>query len=171
MLSAFLFDNLSFLRYIVWRRRNMKLNFELIPDGCWYSNLRSVLSPAQWDAVRKDAYARADGRCMICGAPSRRLEAHERWSFDEARGIQKLTDVVAVCPACHAVIHIGRTQLKGDERAACEHFMKVNGATYAEYRKALGQANEAHIRRNRVSEWVLDLSLLGSIVGGDRKNT
>ena len=137
----------------------MKLEFELVPDGCWYFNLRSILSRGQWDAVRRDAYARAKGRCMICGAAGR-LHAHERWSYDEARGIQKLEDVIAVCPLCHSVIHIGRTQLKGDEAAAAAHYMKVNGVNYAEYRKALGEANEAHARRNRVSEWSLDLSWL-----------
>lgn len=138
----------------------MKLEFELVPDGCWYSNLRSFLPKEQWDFVRKDAYARAKGRCMICGAPCTRLEAHERWSYDEDRAVQKLENVIAVCPACHAVIHIGRTQLKGDERAASEHFMKVNGVSYAEYRKALGEANAIHARRNRISEWALDLSWL-----------
>ena len=69
-------------------------------------------------------------------------------------------DVIAVCPLCHSVIHIGRTQLKGDEAAAAAHYMKVNGVSYAEYRKALGEANEAHARRNRVPEWSLDLSWL-----------
>jgi len=87
-----------------------KLNFELVPDGCWYSNLRSILSPAQWDVVRKEAYARANGRCMICGAPSARLEAHERWEYDEKTHTQKLANVVAICKRCHEVIHIGRTQ-------------------------------------------------------------
>ncbi len=138
----------------------MKLEFELVPDGCWYSNLRSVLKKEQWDIVRKDAYARAKGKCMICGAPCSRLEAHEKWSYNETLAIQKLEDVIAVCPQCHAVIHIGRTQLKGDEKAACEHFMKVNGVSYAEYRKTLGEANTVHARRNRVSEWALDLSWL-----------
>ena len=42
-----------------------KLEFELVPEGCWYSNLRSLLKPREWDMVRKDAYARAGGRCMI----------------------------------------------------------------------------------------------------------
>ena len=137
-----------------------KLNFELVPDSCWYSNLRSVLSPAQWDIVRKEAYARADGRCIICGAPSKRLEAHERWEYDEKAEIQRLADVVAICKACHEVIHIGRTTLTGGEERASEHFMKVNGCTYSEYRKALGEANEAHRRRNLVKEWKLDLSYL-----------
>lgn len=138
----------------------MKLNFELVPDSCWYSNLRSILSPAQWDMIRKDAYARAGGKCMICGAPTRRLEAHERWEYDENNAVQKLADVVAVCHSCHEVIHIGRTSLLGGEERACAHFMKVNGCTYSEYRKALGEANENHRRRNKIPEWKLDLSWL-----------
>ena len=135
-----------------------KLNFELVPDGCWYSNLRSILSPAQWDVVRKEAYARANGRCMICGAPSARLEAHERWEYDEKTHTQKLANVVAICKRCHEVIHIGRTQLSGREKEAEEHFMKVNNCSYAEYRKALGEANEAHRRRNLVRVCKLYLS-------------
>ncbi|MDE6505223.1 MAG: HNH endonuclease [Clostridia bacterium] len=141
-----------------------KLCFELVPDGCWYSNLRSILSSAQWDVVRKDAYARAGGKCMICGKKTGRLEAHERWEYDEENAVQKLADVVAVCRGCHEVIHIGRTQLMGREREAEEHFMKVNGCSYAEYRKALGEANEAHRRRNRVAEWKLDLSYLKKFI-------
>ncbi|MCQ2399752.1 MAG: HNH endonuclease, partial [Clostridia bacterium] len=88
-----------------------KLNFELVPDSCWYSNLRSLLSKKEWDAVRHDAYDRADGKCMICGRKVKRLEAHERWSYDEENAIQKLEDVVAVCSMCHGAIGIGSSQL------------------------------------------------------------
>lgn len=140
--------------------RKNKLAFELVPESCWYSNLRSILTREQWDVVRKDAYARAAGRCMVCGAPAGRLEAHERWEYDERNAVQKLADVVAVCRSCHEVIHIGRTQLMGREREAADHFMKVNGCSYAQYIKALGEANEAHRRRNRVAEWKLDLTWL-----------
>ncbi len=132
----------------------------MVPDGCWRSNLRSLLSPAQWDIVRREAYSRAGGVCMICGANSARLEAHERWEYDEKRAVQRLADVVAVCRACHETIHIGRTSLMGREKEASEHFMKVNGCSYAEYRKALGNANEIHRRRNAIGEWSLDLSYL-----------
>lgn len=140
--------------------KKYKLDFELVPDGCWYSNLRSVLKPQYWDAVRRDAYARAGGRCMICGRAVKRLEAHERWAYDEAARIQKLIDVVAVCRQCHAVIHIGRTQLMGGEKEAADWFMRVNGCNYAAYRAALGRANEEHRRRNRIGEWRLDISWL-----------
>ena len=137
----------------------MKLDFELVPDSCWYSNLRSILSPEQWDVVRREAYARAGGKCSICWGQSPRLEAHEQWEYDEKTATQKLKNVIAVCRSCHEVIHIGRTQLTGGEERAA-HFMKVNGCSYAEYRKALGEANEAHRRRNRIPEWKLDLSYL-----------
>ena len=147
----------------------MKLNFELVPDGCWYSNLRSILSKEQWDIVRREAYERANGACSICGAPCSRLEAHEVWSYNEESAVQRLENVIAVCPSCHAVIHIGRSQLKGDEKAASEHFMRVNGASYAEYRKALGEAKAAHIRRNKISEWKLDLSYLKKFLEKIRK--
>ncbi|HIU61814.1 MAG TPA: HNH endonuclease [Candidatus Coproplasma excrementigallinarum] len=141
-----------------------KLNFEMVPDSCWYSNLRSLLTKEQWDVLRKKAYARAGGRCMICGAPSKRLEAHEQWEYDEKTCTQRLKNIIAVCPLCHAVIHIGRTSLKGDIRAAEEHFMRVNGCSYAEYRAALGEANRDHIRRNKVPEWRLDITALAKFL-------
>ena len=148
---------------------NYKLNFELVPDGCWFSNLRTELPKKVWDAVRKDAYARAGGRCAICGRPVSRLEAHERWSYDVKTATQKLDDVIAVCHACHSVIHIGRTQLLGDEDRAIEQFTRVNGCNYAEYRKALGEANALHKKLNEVPEWRLDLSflLLKGFIGGE----
>lgn len=44
-----------------------KLNFELVPDGCWKNNLRTILSKAEWDFLKKDARERAGGKCAICG--------------------------------------------------------------------------------------------------------
>lgn len=138
---------------------NLKLNFELVPDSCWYSNLRSELGGEAWDVIRKKAYARSGGKCMICGAPAKRLEAHEQWEYDDDRGVQKLKNIVAICRPCHEVIHIGRTQLMGREREAIAHFMKVNDCSYADYIKALGEANLKHRERSR-REWQLDVSRL-----------
>lgn len=141
-----------------------KLNFELVPDGCWYSNLRTLLSKAEWDFLRSEAKDRAQGKCMICGKKTSRLEAHERWGYDIDLKTQKLEDIICVCHDCHSVIHIGRTQLKGDVERAERHFMKVNNCSYAEYIKALGEANALHRERNKVSEWLLDLSYLKKYV-------
>ncbi len=137
-----------------------KLNFELVPDGCWYSNLRSALPKSVWDVVRKDAYARAEGKCSICGRKVNRLEAHEIWEYDEKTNTQILKDVIAVCGMCHGVIHIGRTTLMGKEEQASNWYMRVNKCSYADYRKALGEANEKHQRLNLVPEWKLDVSWL-----------
>jgi hypothetical protein len=141
-----------------------KLDFELVPDGCWYSNLRSILSKKQWDFLRQDAKERSNGCCTICGKKTDKLDAHEKWSYDIDLGVQKLEDIIAVCKDCHSVIHIGYTQLKGNEERAEKHFMKVNECNYAEYRNALGKANELHKKRNQVSEWKLDLTYLKKFV-------
>ena len=117
----------------------MKLNFELVPDSCWYSNLRTHLKKAQWDKLRKSAYEKAEGRCYICKAKAYRLEAHERWSYDDIKKVQKLEDIIAVCHLCHSVIHIGRTQLVGDEDKAIKHFMKVNNCSVTLLKELLGE--------------------------------
>lgn len=140
--------------------KTYKLDFELVPEECWYSNLRSVLKPSDWDKVRFDAYARAGGKCMVCGRWTKRLEAHEKWSYDEENALQKLEDVVALCHACHEVKHISRTQLVGRGTEAMEHFMRVNGVSQMEYHEALQKANEEYLRRNKVEGWVTDISWL-----------
>lgn len=138
----------------------MKLNFELVPDSCWYSNLRTLLKKSVWDVIRKKAYKNAEGRCQICGRKVARLEAHERWVYDEESKTQKLSEIVAVCHSCHSVIHIGRTQLMGEEDKAIKHFCYVNKCSYSDYVKALGEANRRHRELNKVDEWKLDVSYL-----------
>lgn len=140
------------------QKKTYKLNFQLVPDGCWYTNLRSALPREVWDRLRRAAYRRAGNRCSICGAEGR-LEAHEVWEYDDEKHIQRLADIIAVCPACHEVIHIGRTSLLGKEAQAQEHFKNVNGATQSEYHDALGEANRIHAERSR-HEWMTDISSL-----------
>lgn len=137
-----------------------KLTFEMVPEECWYSNLRTILKPKDWDIVRKDAYARAGGKCMICGRYVKRLEAHEKWSYDEEKALQKLEDVVALCHSCHEVKHISRTQLVGRGMEAMEHYQKVNECSQMDFHAALAKANEEYLRRNRVEGWTTDISWL-----------
>jgi hypothetical protein len=137
---------------------NKKLDFELVPDSCWYSNLRTLFPKEVWETIKKISKKNACGKCSICGKLTNRLETHESWEYDEKNHIQKLVGIIAVCKDCHSVIHIGFTQLKGDIERAENHYMKVNECSYSEYRKALGEANEIHKRRNLVPEWELDVS-------------
>ena len=142
----------------------LKLNFEIVPTGAWNNNMRTVLSKKAWDYIRKDAYARANGKCSICGRQVKRLEAHERWSYNKLAAIQKLEDVIAVCHACHSVIHIGRTQLLGFEDDAIKHFRKVNGCDYQGYIKALSNATAKSVELSTVGEWSLDLTWLSRFI-------
>lgn len=146
-----------------------KLKFELVPDGCWHSNLRAVLSASAWNAVRREVYARAGGKCEICGRSGVRLEAHEQWEYDEKRGVQRLTGIVALCRRCHETAHIGRAQLTGRGEAAEDWYMRVNNCSYAEMRADLGRANEEQKRRNRVSEWALDISYLKTFLSESKR--
>ena len=139
---------------------NYKLTFQFVPDGCWCSNLRTILTKRQWDFIRNDAKERSNYRCAICGAKVSRLEGHEVWDYDEVKGIQILKDVIAVCKDCHSAIHYSRTSLKGDVVRAEEQFMKVNNCSYVEMRKRLGEAVLEHKRRNEINEWSLDLTWL-----------
>ena len=140
-----------------------KLNFEMVPDGCWYVNLRSHLKKTDWEKLKKYARLNAKGKCAICGKKTERLDTHEVWSYNEEKCLQKLDNIIAICKDCHSVIHIGRTSLYGDMERAENHYMKVNGVSYAEMRKDLGEANETHKRRNRISEWITDISLIKEI--------
>ena len=142
----------------------LKLGFEIIPTSVWGYNLRSELSKQAWDYIRKDAYEKANGKCTICGAYRKRLEAHERWEFDISTKTQKLKDVIAVCHSCHSVIHIGRTQAIGEEDKAIIHFKKVNGVDYSVYINALKRANEENLKLSTIDDWVLDLSYLKNYV-------
>ena len=139
--------------------KEWKLTIELVPESCWYVTLRSVLKASDWDKIRRDAYARARGKCTVCGRYTKRLEAHETWSYNEELCLQKLEDVRALCHSCHEVKHIGRAQLLGRGMEAMEHFMKVNECSQADFHGALQEANEWQ-RRTRNVEWTTDISWL-----------
>ena len=139
--------------------KKYKLFFEMVPEECWRGNLRSYLPPKAWEVIRKDAYKRAGYQCSVCGAKGR-LEAHERWSYDESKALQKLEDVVALCSRCHEVVHVSRSYLFGKEYDVMEQFQKVNRCSQMEYHEALIAANEAYKKRNVIEGWVTDWSWL-----------
>ncbi len=138
----------------------LKLDFEILPSGAWNNNLRTVLSKSAWDFIRRDAYDRSNGKCLICNRPSKRLEAHEKWEFDKDKKVQKLIDVIGICHACHSVIHIGRTQVLGLEDKAIKHFRRVNDCDYQVYINSLKTATEKSIELSTVDCWALDLTWL-----------
>lgn len=116
-----------------------RLTIELVPSSAWGKNLRKILSPRDWDAVRRACYRRAGHRCECCGGvgPTHPVECHEIWDYDEAWGIQWLSGVTALCPTCHQVKHWGRslavaTDAFAERERLGQHLMRVNGWTEAQ---------------------------------------
>jgi hypothetical protein len=135
-----------------------KLTIELVPETCFYKNLRSVLPKRLWDYLRKGTYAKAGNRCEICGGDSR-LECHEIFSYDDETYIQKIIGLIALCNKCHSAKHIGLSRLRGNGREAEEHLRKVNGWSERETQEYIGDAFDVWALRSR-HKWNQDLSWL-----------
>jgi hypothetical protein len=137
------------------------LTIELVPTTCWYSNVRSEVTPEQWDRLRRKCYSAASYRCEICDGqgPKWPVECHEVWEYDDRRKVQSLKRLIALCPKCHGVKHIGRMQSTGKGGVALRHLMKINGwskkAAEAYIQKAFAQWSE-----RSEHEWELDISWL-----------
>ena len=138
-----------------------RLTLELVPRSSWYSNVRSHVSKAGWDRLRKAAYERAGRRCEVCGGrgATHPVECHELWEYDDAAGVQKLVRLIALCPACHSVKHLGRSHVVGRGDDAIEQLMSVNGWTWERVEAYIDIVLRIWKLRSRAS-WRLDLSWL-----------
>ena len=125
------------------------------------NNVRTVLSRDQWDFLRKQVYAAAYHTCQICGGVGSKhpVECHEVWNYDDKKGIQKLTGMIALCPACHRVKHFGLARLRGKEAETTKHFCRVNGIKPAQARLHIQRAFLEWEKRSQ-QKWTLDLSIL-----------
>jgi hypothetical protein len=136
---------------------------DLVPSTCWFTNVRSCVDEGQWDALRSMVYRRAHQRCEACGASRgsdrRRLEAHERWEYDEATYTQSLRRLIALCWSCHRATHFGFAQVTGAAAEATAHLRAVNGWSAREADAHIDRAFALWDRRS-VHEWQLDLSIL-----------
>lgn len=137
---------------------------DLVPASCWFTNVRTCVATGDWDRVRRMVYGRAEARCEACGsgpdpAAGLRLEAHERWAFDEVAGVQRLARLICLCSDCHAVTHFGLTAIRGRQEWALDHLQAVTGLDPEQAIAHVDAAFELwEARSARV--WSLDLSML-----------
>ena len=73
--------------------------------------------------------------------------------------MQRLVQLVALCPVCHQTQHFGRSQLEGFEEVVSEQVAKVNGWSDEEVEKDKARAGNRYVAL-RDREWDLDLSVL-----------
>lgn len=138
-----------------------KLTIELVPASSWFDNVRSAVTKVQWDIIRKRVYSAAYDTCQICGGigPKHPVECHEIWSYDEKKFIQKLEGMIALCPDCHMVKHIGLAGIRNRGEQALKHLMKVNQMTRKKAEKYIEHAFQVWGYRSTL-QWTVDISHL-----------
>lgn len=144
---------------------NMKLNIEIVPRSSWYSNVRSNVSSQEWDKLRKACYKKADYTCEICGGrgDKRPVECHEVWDYDEEKNIQKLIGLIALCPNCHQVKHIGFASINGNFEISKKHLMKVDNISEKEADELIKNAFKIWEKRS-LKEWKIDIDYINEII-------
>lgn len=135
-----------------------KILIELVPKTCFYSNVRSSVTPEDWDIIRKDAYRRYNWTCSVCKCKGK-MEAHEIWHYDDQQKIQKLHDIVSVCNACHMLYHLGFASIKGKLPQCVKRLSKLNGWTLPQTNEFVDIVFEIHHHRSQ-HKWSADLSWL-----------
>jgi len=130
---------------------------DLIPKSVWFANLRAMLTPTQWKHLSNYVIERANSACEICGS-TERLEAHERWHFNEGVRRQKLIRLMCVCKLCHLSIHSGLAGEFGLNFSVEEHIKKITGWRKSDLKR---HRKEAKKRWEILSwlDWEIDVSI------------
>ena len=120
-----------------------------------------MMSPQQWDVLRKKVYADYKHTCGICGSGGQ-LSCHEIWEYDDGKHIQKLTGLIALCELCHRVKHIGLAQLEGYRgnlafEKVIEHFMQVNNCDRTTFKKNCDEAFALFEKRSK-HQWTIEIN-------------
>lgn len=137
---------------------------DLVPSSCWFTNVRSCVSPKDWERLRRMITNRAGQRCEACGAAPDHaqgiwLEAHERWVYDDTQLVQRLGRLICLCTRCHTVTHFGYAQVRGLGPQALRHLMHVTGMTETQAREHIDHAFDVWSARSQRT-YELDLSIL-----------
>jgi hypothetical protein len=139
---------------------------DLVPDSCWFTNVRSCVNQRDWERLRRMVFGRAGERCEACGGIRDRerkvwLEAHERWAYDDAGRVQTLRRLICLCTSCHRATHFGLAQVRCQDGEALEHLMQVNRWSRSQARAHVDDAFALWQRRSAI-DWRLDLTMLTS---------
>lgn len=84
------------------------------------------------------------------------MECHEVWTYDDEAHIQHLTRLIALCPACHLVKHLGSAIMRGQGQAGFAHLARVNGWNFEEAKQHFREALNVWKARSE-HDWTLDL--------------
>jgi hypothetical protein len=144
----------------------MKLTIELVPRSSWYTNVRSQVSKAQWDVLRKRQATLAGHQCEVCQDSGLHqgykwpVECHEIWDYNDDTHTQTLNGLISLCPRCHKVKHAGRTiYVEHDLVLVVNQLMKVNSMSEDQVHDYVLKSLEQWKSRSQF-DWTVDVSLL-----------
>ena len=142
----------------------IKLTIELVPSTSWFSNLRSELKSSDWDKLKRMTANKAGNKCEICGGRGSKwpVECHEKWKYDKETKTQILKGLIALCPSCHEVKHIGFAQLNGNYERARNHLAKINGWTKEKADQYVEKCFRIWQQRSQY-KWELNISWLDNL--------
>lgn len=138
-----------------------RLTIELVPQTCWFSNVRSEVSSEAWGKLKRMTFQRANYQCEICSARGSQwpVECHEIWNYDDQTHRQTLVGLIALCPACHEVKHMGLANVRGRGSIAAQHLANINGWTREQADKYIALQFEVWKKRSKHT-WKLDIRWL-----------
>jgi hypothetical protein len=149
----------------------LKLKVDLIPEPCWYKNVRKMIERSIWNEIREAVLFEQGNECGICTS-RQDPHCHELWEYDLDGCIQTLTGFAVVCKMCHFVIHYGLTRMlvaEGKLKNAdpvIKHFMKVNGVKRRVFDEHVAEADQIFSERSKANvnrKWTMALGKYGEI--------
>jgi len=141
--------------------KKLLLDIELVPSSSWYNNVRAVVTKTQWDKIKSVVASKVYSLCEICGGvgPKHPVECHEVWSYNDKLYIQSLDRMIALCPDCHMVKHVGLAQVMNRTDKALAHLMKINDIDHFQASKYIEEAFNLWAKRSKKT-WTIDISHL-----------
>lgn len=164
---------------ILEHHSTLKLQIELVPSTCFWSNVRSNVKAGQWDKIRKVVYQKANFLCEICGGVGTRhpVECHEVWVYEEVTLTQRLNFFQSLCPLCHEVKHIGLAGIRGNGERAFNRLKEINQLDEATARQIkivvfkqwkIRSLQEWKLDIEHLKEWNIDLKELNEQLNSTR---
>lgn len=137
------------------------LTIELVPETCWFSNVRNHVDQDMWKKIKSATFFNAGNKCEICNGTGNKhpVECHEIFVYDDKKNIQKLKKCIALCPKCHEVKHMGLAGINGREKIAINWLSQINGWSKKETRNYVENKFLEYNLRS-IKQWKLDLSWL-----------
>ncbi len=142
-----------------------KLTIELVPETCWYSNVRSEVTPKVWKILKRLTFQKANDCCEICGGKGSRhpVECHEVWDYNDVQHLQTLVRLIALCPACHECKHIGLACARGRGDIAIAHLARVNRWSINRTNNYIEHSAQVWQTRSQF-QWTLNISSLEALM-------